>query len=113
MKSNASSYTLGKSIIRVVFIVVAILLIINFARKLTSGADLSFSAFLNWLGNIDYYSISVKISSFTIKGDWGIVDGLRKFFNMFGNLFGVSVYMCANLINLILFLMQFVRFIFV
>jgi len=106
------SYSMGKMIARVVFIVVAILLIINFARKLRGGSDLSFSAFLNWLGNIDSFDMRFKVSAWTIGGDWGIVDGLRKFFNMFGNLFGVIFYLCANLISLLVFLGKFIVFIF-
>lgn len=107
------AHTLGKTLMRVVFILICALLIANFIRKVSSGADLSFSAFLNWLGNVDYFNMKFNISAWTIGGDWGIVDGLRKFFNMFGNLFGVIFYMCANLIGLISFLTQFISFIFV
>ena len=104
---------MGKMIARVVFILVAVLLIINFSRKLYGGADLSFSAFLNWLGGIDSFGATKVVSAWTIGGDWGIVDGLRKFFNMFGNLFGVVFFMFSNLIGLIRFLLQFVVFVFV
>ena len=105
--------SMGKMITRVVFIIVAILLILNFARKLRSGADLSFGAFLNWLGNVKSFNINVNISAWSIGGDWGIIDGLRKFFNMFANMFGVIFYLCANLIYLISFIAQFIAFVFV
>ena len=106
------SYSMGKMVARVVFIIVAILLIINFARKLRFGADLSFRAFLNWLGNVKSFNIRLNLSAWTIGGDWGIVDGLRKFFNMFGNLFGITFYLSANLIATVSFLCQFLIFIF-
>ena len=112
MSSNKSS-SLGKMIARVVFIIVALLLIINFARKLYSGTDLSFSSFLNWLGSVDSFGATKIVSPWKIGGDWGIIDGLRKFFNMFGNLFGVIFFMCSNLIGLISFISQFMMFIFV
>lgn len=107
------SYSMGKMIVRVVFIITAVLLILNFSRKLRGGADLSFSAFLNWLGNVKSFDIKLNISAWTIGGDWGIIDGLRKFLNMFGNLFGVTFYLCANLISLLIFLCKFIGFIFV
>ena len=109
MSNNSSS--MGKMIARVVFIIVCILLIINFARKLYSGADLSFTAFLNWLGNIDSFNVSFGLSPWHIGGDWGIVDGLRKFFNQFGNVLGVIFFMFANLLNSLYFVFQFLRFI--
>lgn len=107
------AHSLGKILLRIVFILCSLLLIANLIRKVSSGADLSFSAFLNWLGNVNYFKINFNISSWTIGGDWGIIDGLRKFFNMFGNLFGLIFYMCANLISLVSFLTQFLAFVFV
>lgn len=109
----SKSNSLGKMITRVVFIVFAILLIINFARNLRGGADLSFSAFLNWLGNVDSFGFTKVASPWHIGGDWGIIDALRKFFNSFGNAIGVLFFMCANLISVIYFVSQFLLFIFV
>lgn len=107
------AHTLGKILMRVLFIILCALLIGNFIRKLSSGANLSFSSFLNWLGNVDYFQLNIKISFFTIKGSWGAFNFLRNFFNIFANLFGVVVYMCSNLISLISFLTQFFAFVFV
>ena len=104
---------MGKMITRVVFIFFAVLLLISFARKLYGGADLSFSAFLNWLGNVDSFGFTKVASPWTIGGDWGIIDGLRKFFNAFGNAIGVLFFICANLIGVIEFVSQFLLFIFV
>lgn len=113
MKNSVKSATLGKFIINILFIIICVLLIFNFARKLVNNADLSFSGFLTWLGTVDSFNIQVDISSFRIGGDWGWFDGLRNFFNIFANLFGVIVYLCANLINLIIFIGQFLAFMFV
>lgn len=113
MKNSVKSATLGKFIINILFIIICVLLIFNFARKLGNNTDLSFSGFLTWLGNVDSFNIQVNISSFTIGGDWGWFDGLRNFFNIFANLFGVLVYLCSNLINLIIFIGQFLVFMFV
>lgn len=109
----SKSNSMGRMLIRVVFIIFAILLLISFARKLYGGTDLSFSAFLNWLGDVDSFGFYATASPWTIHGDWGIIDGLRKFFNAFGNAIGVLFFMCANLIGVIGFLSQFLIFIFV
>ena len=109
----SKSNSLGKMITRVVFIVFAVLMLIIFARKLYGGADLSFSAFLNWLGSVDSFGFTKVASPWHIGGDWGIIDALRKFFNSFGNAIGILFFMCANLIGVIQFVSQFLLFIFV
>ena len=112
MNSKVNSSFL-RVFIRVIFIIICVLLIFNFARKLSFNTDLSFSAFLNLLGSVDSFDIKVNISSFTINGDWGLFDGFRNFLNIFANLFGVIVYLGANLVNLFVFIGQFLTFMFV
>ena len=90
-----------------------ILLIINFSRSVIGSSNVSFSSFLNFLSSIDIFQITINISDFTIPGNWGIIDGLRLFLNVFAQAIGVVVYLCANLINLIIYCAQFIRFLFV
>ncbi|MBE5735420.1 MAG: hypothetical protein E7361_03135 [Clostridiales bacterium] len=113
MANINSNTTLSKMILRILLITACMLLIINFARSLFAGNDLSFSSFLEWLGNVDSAYFDVGITDFTIYGNWGVFDFLRGFLNIFTGLFSVIVFFCANLINLIFFVLQFVRFIFI
>lgn len=109
--SVSKAHSLGKMIIRVIFIIVVILLILNFARKLKGGADLSFRAFLNWLGTIEAFNVKLNISAWTIGGSWSGFNWLRNFFNMFGSVFGVIFFLGANLISLISFALQLISFV--
>lgn len=104
---------LYKIIVSVLFMFLFAILVINLIRRVNSGVDISFNGFLVMLQSTRGYSITINISDFAIGGSWGVFDGLRQFFNVFANLFGVLVWLGANLINLILFLGQFLSFIFV
>lgn len=93
-------------------ILVLILVCISFIKKANGLDALSFRSFLTWLGSVNSMPIRVNISDYSIVADWGLLNGLRDFFNIFSTLFGVLVYCCANLINLLIFMSQFLVFIF-
>lgn len=106
---------LSQIILRVIFIFVVSIFIINIFR-ITNNSNSGFFGFenlLNNLSNSNTIQLRFDISSFTIGGDWGIFDGIRQFFNAFATILGVLIWFGANLINLILFLFQFVRLLFV
>lgn len=101
-----------KVIYRVLFLFLMAVLIVSLFRRILGGNSLTFNGLLDYLSNTQGVSIDINISNFSIGGNWGIVDGLRQFFNIFAKLFGVLVWLGSNLINLILFLAQFVSFVF-
>lgn len=90
---------------------VVVIIVVNVFRRANSGVDLSFNGFLSMLSNSNSYSINVNISDFSINADWGLLNGLKNFFNVFANIFGVVVWLGSNLLNLVLFLGQFVAFV--
>lgn len=100
-------------IISVLFVFLFALLVINLFRRINNGTNVSFNGFLDMLSRSNSFSITVNISDFTINGNWGLIDGLRQFFNVFAQIFGVLVWLGSNLINLILFLGQFLSYLFV
>lgn len=100
----------NKFIFSIISLILFALIIASIFKKSFSGEDLSFTSFLNWLGDLDSFTINISISDFFIYGNWGILDGLRNFFNIFAQLFGVIVYMGSNAINLIIFAGQFIGF---
>ena len=93
-------------------VILLFLLVINFARQIRTGHFVTFRSLLNWLGEVDSFGMTKYVSAWTIRGDWGIIDGLRKFFNMFGDIFGVLFFMFSNLIGSIRFVLQFIAFVF-
>lgn len=92
-------------------VILLFLLIINFARQIYTGEFVTFRALLNWLGNVETFGVTKYVSAWSIGGDWGIIDGLRKTFNIFGNVFGVIFFMFSNLIGVIRFVLQFLVFV--
>lgn len=105
----------GRIILHILFVFVVCLIVINIFRSVNgfAGSSFGFNNLLSNLSRTDTLQLRFDISSFQIGGDWGIVDGVRQFFNAFATIFGVLIWLGTNLINLILFLAQFVRILFV
>lgn len=99
---------------RVLTIFLVILVGVNLFRTLQGSSNgLSFTSLLNWLSNdFEAIEINVDISSFGISQSWGPFDGLRIFLDKLGQMFGAFVWLGANMINVVLFLAQFVSFLF-
>lgn len=114
MHGDTSLKKTGNLITAIMLIIISILLGIALFRFAFRGVnnDISFSSFLNWLGNVNSMPINVSITQFNIGGDWGVFEFLRNLLNIFTSLFGVIVYMSANLLNVLIFVSQFIRFIF-
>lgn len=89
-----------------------VFLVFAFFKKSQGGSVLSFSSFLDWLSNRSSFKISINISDYFIGGDWGLFDGFRNFLNIFAQLSGCLAWLGANLINIIIFLAQFLLFLF-
>lgn len=105
----------GRIILHILFWFVVLLIIVNLFRRVNgfAGSSFGFDNLLSNLSNSNSLQIRFDISSFNIGGNWGIVDGLRQFFNAFATILGVLIWLGTNLINLILFLAQFTRILFV
>lgn len=101
-------------ILRLLLLISCFILFIRIFSRLRGGdSSLSFTGFLEFLSNLNSFDINIDLSDFTIGGDWGIIDGLRRFFNIFGYAFGVLVWVCSNVFNVINYVFQFVRFLLV
>lgn len=101
-----------KIIYHVLFLFLLVILIISLFRRVLGGSYISFNGFLDYLSSVHGVSVDINISDFSIPGNWGVIDGLRQFFNIFAKMFGVIVWLASNLVNLILFVAQFVSFVF-
>lgn len=102
-------------LLRIVLIIFLLILLATVVWRVRgSNNTLTFTAFLEFLSNLNSVEIGqVDVSSFAIGGNWGIFDGLRNFFNVFSNLLGVLVWLGANVINVIRYIVAFVSFLFV
>jgi len=93
--------------LRVCFILCLILLIINvFAFVLFNTSDhvITFSEFLDRLEEApgDYPDLNSTIHDFNITEDWGVLNGLRDFLNIFADVFGFIVWIGAIFTKLII-----------
>lgn len=84
-----------------------------FRKVLGSSSLLNFDSFFTNLSNFNSMTIDFKITSFNLTQDWGFFNALRDFFNIFLSAGGVIVWLGVNLINLLLFLVQFLQVLFV
>ena len=89
-----------------------VLLVISFVYKTNNSSYLTFRGFLDWLSSVNTTHFSVNVQDFTIVADWGIFNAIRDFLNIFGTMFGIIFFFGANLLNLLLFVSQFLVFIF-
>lgn len=100
-------------VLNVFGVIIFSLLIVNFLRIMTGYGSLTFESLLNYLQNapsFDFYSI---VSNYSITTDWGLFNFLRDFFNMFISLFNVIVFLAKNVLNLINYIIYFIRLVFV
>ena len=108
-KNYISGYLM---IFKLLGIFLAFLIIISLIRKVNAGTPVTFSSFLNWLGDVNSFHLGVNISDFTISSDWGMFNFFKEFLNIFTTSFGVISFIGSNLINLLVFLGQFLLFLF-
>lgn len=101
----------GCIILHILFWFVVLLVIVNLFRFVNgfTGSNFGLTNLLSNLSNSNSLQIQFDISAFQIGGNWGVVDGIRQFFNAFATILGVLIWLGTNLINLILFLAQFAR----
>lgn len=102
-----------RSVFSIIVLFFLFILAVNLFRKINSGSSVSFSAFLEFLGSLDSFTVNFSISDFTIGGNWGIIDGLRNFINVFAYFLGVTLWMFLNLYNCLVYIFRFIQFLFV
>ena len=55
--------------------------------------------------------VNFSIGDYTITADWGLINGLRDFFNVFMSLVGILVFTAKSLINSLAVVFKLVGFI--
>lgn len=96
-------------------LIISILLGIAVIRMLAGYEGLSFASLLEALANAPniQMSLSSSMQIIHIGGEWAILDGLRRFINTLGSMFGVSIWCCQGLLQCITYFIYFLGFIFV
>lgn len=92
--------------------IMILLLFIALIRNAQGWQHLTFSGFLEYLTTSPTIIPSFSITDFAIVSDWGLFNGLKDFLNIFTQLFGIIVWVCSSIINVLLYLFYFLRFIF-
>lgn len=109
------NYRLGQvgTFFRVLGLIFFVVLFVRLFWSLRSGSsNLTFAGFLDWFSNLNSLDVNIDVSNFGIRGDWGLLDGLKNFFNIFAKAFGVIVWLFANLLNILLYCISFLQFLF-
>ena len=96
--------------VNILLIFVCILLIVNFFRATTEVGSISFYSLLQTFGaaNETLIPFTSRLLNITIGGDWGLLNGLRDFFNIFGSIFSVAIFLSQNILASINFVVNFV-----
>lgn len=77
-----------------------------------SDTTLTFTGFLDWLSGLNSVEVPYSFTEITIGGDWGPFDVIRNFLQMFLSVMSVVVWLFANLVNVCLYLVSFLQFLF-
>ena len=113
----SASVTISKtsaipSRVPLVFALIFICLLILMVVKAASGkSPVTFTSLLEFLSTIDRPFVNFAISDYSITADWGLLNGLRNFFNIFMSIFGIGVFTAKSLVNVLAFLFQVLGFI--
>ena len=96
----------------VVIVIFTILFIVSYVRSLVGAGEITFTSFLEFIQSVPEVSFASNFIDLTILGDWGIFDFLRNFLNIFTNLMSVIVYLFGGLVQLLLYVVYIVRYLF-
>lgn len=95
-------------------VLIAILIGVALVRVLSGNEIISFQTLLEYLGNAPVVNMPFKFfNDLTIVGDWGLFNFLKDFFNLTTGVVSILVFLATGLINAIIYLTYFIRFIFV
>lgn len=101
-KGEKASY-----IIEILAIIIAIILIANLIRSITNTGFLTFESFINQCSNFSSIPF-VSFNDLTITADWALFNFFRDFLNLFTAPLTILIFIATNLINALLFVVQFV-----
>lgn len=96
-------------VVSVLMIIFCVVLIGSIIRIVFNSSAFSFSSFLQYITNVPQLSISY-VEIFNIGGDWGIVDGLRRFLNNIMSIANFGVWFTKQLLNGLSYIFYFVKF---
>lgn len=115
VKRQYRDYRLARFVtfLRVLALVFCIVLFVRLFWSLRgSSSNLTFTGLLDWFSNLNSLDVNVDVGDYVIRGDWGIFNGFKNFLNIFTQSFGVIVWLFSNFLNLLLYCVSFVRFLF-
>jgi len=96
--------------VRILSIIFCLLLVINVFRNVFNGGSsivqVNFTGLLNSLSDYPTISFTNTISNFTITADWGFLNGLRNFINIFMKAVGLIVFLANNLTSMLSFVFR-------
>ena len=96
----------------VLVVIICVLLIFNFARSMISPDQfITFESLFQVLSGLEGIPL-IPLNSLTITADWGILNGLRDFFNIFTGLFTYGIWFATSAINAVLFIFRILIFAF-
>lgn len=93
----------------VVIIILCTVLIGSIIKIVFGGSSFTFAGFLDYIADVPQITIK-NINIFSIGGDWGIIDGLRKFLNNIMSIANFGVWFSTQLINGLTYIFYFVKF---
>lgn len=100
-------------IFRAILIIFCSILVSNIIKNVFSGSSVTFTGFLEFIGSVPQISTNLSLNTIYITGDWAILDGLRVFLNYLIMPLNVVIFLSKNLWNCLLYIVYFLRFLFV
>lgn len=99
----------------VFLILVLTVIVLTVFALLHNGDRFTFQGFLEFLGNLESLPVQKLLVEGTIKdivSDWGIFNFFRDFLNFFTDLFNIVVFFGACVGNIVHYVFQFLRWLF-
>lgn len=106
------SMSKADNFLSVVIVIFTILFIVSYVRSLVGAGEITFTSFLEFIQSVPEVSFASNFIDMTILGDWGVFEFLRQFLNIFTNLISVIVYLFGGLVQLLLYVVYIVRYLF-
>lgn len=99
-------------ILSVLVILFCGVLIFSIIKIVFGGQMFTLGGFLDFVSHSPQLNVTF-VEYFSIGGDWGIVDGLRKFLNIIMSVLNYGVWFGRQAINTIIYCFYFLRFLIV
>ena len=95
----------------IIFVIVAIIVIINYIRALNdNNTVIGFKNFIEALQTLSNTYIQLPtLQNLTITADWGAFEFIKNAINTVINILNVLLFICNNLVNLIIGIMNTLR----